>query len=149
MPYPSIRLIKGTIHISQYTVRLGLCTFYIKIIILKEIIIDNYFLINGFFIWDDSLSIFIPSSVSFLFILSTNLLLTFSFLFGFFSINQSVILWFVESSLSFDLFVLLFVSSLSIDGSNALNDFFLYLFIIPSSFDAVSINNPFPFFLEK
>ena len=65
------------------------------------------------------------------------------FLFGFFSTNQSVILWFVESSLNFDLFDLLFVSSLSINGSNALNDFFLFLFIIPSSFDAVSINNAF------
>ena len=143
MPYPSIRLIKDTIRISQYTVRLVLCTFYIKIFILNEIIIDNYLLINEFFIWDDSLSIFIPSSVSFLFTLSTNLFSSFSLLFGFFSTNQWVILWFMESSLSFDL---LFVYSLSIDGSNSLNDFFLFLFIIPSSFDAVNINNAFPFF---
>ena len=84
MPYPSIRLIKGTIHISQYSVRLVLRTFYFKIFILNEIIIDNYFFINGFFIWDDSLSIFIPSSVSFLFTLSTNL---FSFFFLFFLVS--------------------------------------------------------------
>ena len=111
--------------------------------------LENYFFINGFLVFCCSLLIFILSSISFLCIILVSLFVSFLFLLGFYSINQSVILRFLESSLSFDLFDLPFVSSLSIAGSNVLNDFFLFLFIIPSSFDSVNFNNAFPFFLKN